>query len=73
VKLASYFNRYPKNDWVVFGTEGLGDDTFNINTKKYDVFSAYKIAVSSPSYVSPDLSNPRLLTDSQFLGLSTHN
>jgi mannan endo-1,4-beta-mannosidase len=73
VKLVSYFNRYPINDWVVFGTNGLGDGTFNINGKKYDVFSAYKFAVSSPSYVSPDLSNPRLVTDSQFLGLSTHN
>jgi hypothetical protein len=71
VKLVSYFNRYPINDCVVFGHE-LGDSTFTINATKYDVFSAYKLAVSSPSFESPDLSNPRLVTDSQFLGLSTN-
>jgi len=51
VKLVSYFNRYPINDWVVFGTNDSATAPLNINGKKYDVFSAYKFAVSSPSYV----------------------
>ncbi|HET7571437.1 MAG TPA: hypothetical protein VFJ77_02075 [Gaiellaceae bacterium] len=45
-----------------------GDNTYASGGKTYNVYDEYKTGVDSSYFISPDTSNPRLLTDAQFQG-----
>lgn len=70
VKQVIYFNRDTSNgshDWAIFG--GVkGDSTYYISGRSYKVYTGYRTAVRSTSITTTDRTNPRLLTDMQFLG-----
>lgn len=53
--------------WAVFG-QTYGDETHTSGGRTFRAFSAYREAVGRSSVITTNPSNPRLLTDSQFLG-----
>jgi len=64
------------HSWAVFCNKngGLadpyckGNSTYVSGTKTYNVYPNYKTGVDSTYFTEPDTGNPRLLTDTQFLG-----
>lgn len=68
IRMVSWFNQDKSVDWAVFG--GInGDDLYTYSSKTYKTYSSYKTSVNNPGFISSDLANPRLLTDSQFTGM----
>lgn len=46
-----------------------GDGTYSYGGKPYDDYTEYATGVGSSYFMSPDTTNPRLLTDAQFSGV----
>src|SRR3954447_11757462 len=68
VRMAMYWNDDNDNpDYQVFAGP-YGDDTAPYNGSSVNVYDEYRTIVSSPSFVGPDPANPRLVSDSLFLG-----
>jgi beta-mannanase len=58
---------YNGNDWGVFG-EDVGTGTFSFSGTSYNVYNGYRDGLQATSTVEANTSNPRYLTDAQFLG-----
>ena len=67
IKMILWFNQEKETDWAVFGGN-RGDSTFTYNGTTYNTYAAYKTAIGSSSFVSSDVTNPRLLSNDQFGG-----
>ena len=67
IRMALWFNVDKERDWAVFGG-ALGDEVFRSGTSVFTAWKAYRQGVSNNRIVGSDRSNPRLLTDAQFLG-----
>jgi len=63
VKMAAYFNEEKETDWPIFG--GTGGDAVWRNAS---VYTAYRNCIQSNDWITPNSSNPRLITDDQFAG-----
>lgn len=68
VKMLSWFNQDKETDWAVFGGSN-GDNTYQAGSTAYRTFDAYRIGVASGAFMPSDPTNPRLLTDTQFMGM----
>ena len=67
IKMVCWFNTDKETDWAAFGGAS-GDGSFKYGRTTYKTYSTYKSGIAGSAYVSPTLSNPRLLTDLQFAG-----
>ena len=66
IGMAVWFNIDKEKDWSVFG--GLpGDEHFTHDGQAHLAWKAYRLGVAAPNIVGSDPTNPRLLTDAQFL------
>jgi hypothetical protein len=64
IKMPSYFNvDEPHQDIMIFGGT-YGDVIWN----NFKVYSAYKDCLQDDSWIVPDTTNLRLITDDQFAG-----
>jgi beta-mannanase len=63
VKMASYFNENKEIDWPIFAGP-RGDAVW----RNAYVYTAYKTCTQTNDWISPNSSNPRLITDDQFAG-----
>lgn len=63
IKMASYFNVNKRTDWGIFG--GIDGDTVWNNLH---VYSAYRNCLQADTWIQPNLTNSRLITDDQFAG-----
>jgi beta-mannanase len=68
IRMVAWFNNDNTNgDWTVYGGT-LGDESILGALTSTLAWSSYRVAVSDPRYVGSSLTNPRLLTDAQFMG-----
>jgi len=67
IRMNLVFNLDKEKDWAVFGG-GYGDTSFLYGGFTYRTWDAYRRNVASAAVVGSDTTNPRLLTDAQFLG-----
>lgn len=65
--MVAWFDHDKETDWATFGGT-LGDSTYTYNSLTYKTYTAYKTAVGSSNFISPNVTTPRLLTDRQFAG-----
>jgi hypothetical protein len=63
IKMASYFNVNKRTDWAIFG--GIDGDTI---WNSIHVYSAYKNCLETDTWIQPNITNQRLITDDQFAG-----
>ncbi|MFN2464027.1 MAG: glycoside hydrolase family 26 protein [Candidatus Dormibacteria bacterium] len=74
IKMSLWFNNNKEEDWAVFSQPGAqdplsrGDSTFTDGLTIYNTYTEYATGVRSTYFISPDQTNPRLLTDAQFGG-----
>ena len=69
IKMASYFNTDKETDWAIFG--GIHGDILWHN---YSAYTAYKDCLQqSNDWITPNYTNPRLITDEQFAGQGKFN
>lgn len=67
LKMVLWFNQDKETDWAAFGG-AVGNGTFTYNSQSYNVNSAYGTAVGASTFTPSTSTNPRLLTDTQFMG-----
>jgi len=78
IRMSVWFNvDIQQQDWAVFSENGPADPmsrgtcTYTSATSistTYNTYCEYKDMVNDPWFIEPDLSNPRLVTDAEFLG-----
>ena len=68
VRMAMWFNITKETDWPVFDGE-YGVETIDIDDETYNVYPAYKEAITAEGVLGPDPEEPRLLTDAEFAGV----
>jgi len=72
VKMVNFFNEDKSSvneaDWDVFTTSGKGDKTTVINGRTYHYYSGWALGMKSSFFVGSSTKNPRLISDSAFLG-----
>lgn len=69
VRMSVVFNIDKERDWAVFGG-GRGDEEFTHGGATFRGYRSYRTNVADDRIAGSQRSNPRLITDSQFLGLS---
>ena len=67
VRMTLWFNNDKETDWAVFNAErGVQDVT--VDGRSYDVYPAYRSAVTDDGVLGPYPDHPRVLTDEEFAG-----
>jgi len=67
LQMALWFNVDAETDWAVFGSE-YGAETASVGGTEYDVYPAYREALSGDGVLGPHPKHPRVLTDAEFAG-----
>ena len=67
VLMTLYFNFSKEMDWAVFNGEH-GADTTEIGGNSYNVYPAYRDAITQDGVLGPHPDHPRILTDDEFAG-----
>lgn len=67
VRMSLYFDLVKETDWAVFGGP-RGTDTIEVGGGTYDVYPAYKEAMSDGGVLGPHPDHPRVLTQDEFAG-----
>lgn len=67
VRMSMYFNITKETDWAVFGGE-YGKATEEVNEQSFEVYPAYREAVTDDAVLPPYADHPRILTDEEFAG-----
>lgn len=67
VKMALWLNIDSETDWAVFGSK-YGAGTASVDGTEYNVYPAYREALSESGVLGPYPEHPRVLTDAEFAG-----
>jgi mannan endo-1,4-beta-mannosidase len=74
VKMSLWFNDDKEHDWAIFSQPdpldplSRGDCTYIAGSTVYNTYCEYRAGVDSRYFTSTQASNPRLLSDAEFLG-----
>jgi mannan endo-1,4-beta-mannosidase len=74
VKMSLWFNDDKEQDWAIFSQPdpldpfSRGDCTYTAGSTVYNAYCEYRAGIDSPYFTSTQPSNPRLLSDAEFLG-----
>lgn len=67
VRMSVVFNKDKERDWAVFGG-GNGDGAFDHGGVSFKAWNTYRAGVADERVIGADATNPRRITDAQFLG-----